>query len=159
MSRNGEDHPDLEGLLDELRMLLSDVDPVPGEVVSYAKTALGFRRIDAELAELTYDSRLRREPLAATRAGAKAVRLTFGSSALTVDFDVDRTASGIELRGYLVPASRASIHVQQDDASRVASAEADERGQFRVELPHGGRIRLQVLRESQPSVETSWITI
>jgi hypothetical protein len=141
-------------------MLLSDVDPVPGEVVSYAKTALGFRRIDAELAELTYDSRLRREPLAATRAGGEAVRLTFGwSSALTVDFDVDRTASGVELRGYLVPPSRASIHVQQDDASRVASAEADERGQFRVELPHGGRIRLQVLRESQPSVETSWITI
>jgi hypothetical protein len=159
MTRNGEDRADLEGLLDELRMLVSDVDPVPAEVVSYAETALAFRRIDAGLAELSYDSRIRPEPVAATRAGAEAVRLAFESSDLTVDFDVYRTSSGVELRGYLVPPSRASIHVQQDDSSRLASAETDERGQFRVELPHGGRIRLLVHRESQPPVETSWITI
>jgi hypothetical protein len=54
---------------------------------------------------------------------------------------------------------RASINVQRDDGTTAASAEADALGRFRVELPERGRIRLQVIRDSEPAVETSWLSI
>ena len=69
------DHP-TDPLLDELRRLARAVDPVPDEVTAYARAALGWRRVDAELAELLADSRL--EALSSTRSGAETARsLTF----------------------------------------------------------------------------------
>ena len=71
---------DDDRLLGELRRLVSRVDPVPDEVTAYAKAALGWRRIDAELAELLSDSVLEPDSLAITRGdGSQARRLTFRS--------------------------------------------------------------------------------
>ena len=54
-------------LLADLRRLAGEVDDVPDEVTGYARAALDWRRIDAELAELLSDSRL--DPVsAATRS-------------------------------------------------------------------------------------------
>ena len=40
----------------ELRRLAADREPVPAELVQAALDAFGWRDIDAELAELVYDS-------------------------------------------------------------------------------------------------------
>ena len=40
----------------ELRRLAADREPVPAELVQAAVDAFGWRNIDAELAELVYDS-------------------------------------------------------------------------------------------------------
>ena len=58
-----------EDLLAELRLLANDVDPVPPEVTAFADAALGWRRIDAELAELLSDSLLESRAAALTRSG------------------------------------------------------------------------------------------
>lgn len=148
----GSDDP----LLAQLRRLARTVDPVPNEVTAYARAALGWRRVDTELAELLDDSRL---AVAGTRSVAEAARsLTFRSSDLQVDVEVDDSGDGILLLGQLVPAVDAEIDVQRDDGTTLATASADELGRFRFELPGGGRIRLVVRREAPaPPVETSWI--
>ena len=155
-SRSEEDR-----LLAELRELVSGVDPVPDEVTAYAKAALGWRRIDAELAELLSDSVLEPESLAMTRAGgAQARRLTFRSGDLELDLEIQEQDSGIVLMGQLAPPARADVEVQREDGSATVKIEADALGRFRAELAAGGRIRLRIRREPPASpIETSWIEI
>jgi hypothetical protein len=152
------DHP-TDPLLDELRRLARAVDPVPDEVTAYARAALGWRRVDAELAELLADSRL--EALSSTRSAAETARsLTFRSQDLQVDVDLQDEDGSVLLLGQLAPPLAGEIEVQRDDGSTVATARSDELGRFRIELPAGGRIRLVVRREPPAAViETSWIDV
>ena len=148
----GSDDP----LLAELRRLANTVDPVPHEVTAYARAALGWRRVDTELAELLDDSRLE---VAGMRSVAEVTRsLTFRSSDLQVDVEVDDSGDVTLLLGQLVPAVAAEVDVQRDDGTTLATASTDDLGRFRFELPAGGRIRLVVRRPAPaPPVETSWI--
>jgi hypothetical protein len=149
-----------ERTLDDLRQLAREVDPVPDDVNSFAKAALGWRRIDAELAELLSDSVLESEAHAATRGVARARVVTFRASDLELDVEIRPAEPGVALLGQLAPGVSATIDVQRDDGSTVAAAEADRLGRFRAELPEGGRIRLVVRREPPaPSIETSWLDV
>jgi len=149
-----------ERLLGELRLLAADVDPVPGEVTLFANAALDWRRMDAALAELLSDSLLEQESVAFARSGVTSTRaVTFRASDLVVDLEIHDADPGLALLGQLDPPAKAEVHVQRDDSSIVARAEADELGRFRLELPAGGRVRLLVRRESGPPVETSWISV
>ena len=72
-----------EEVLRELRSLVDEVDPVPAEVTAFAKAALGWRRIDADLAELLSDSALEPETAALTRSGGGAGCQVSGSTRLS----------------------------------------------------------------------------
>jgi hypothetical protein len=152
------DYP-TDPLLDELRRIARAVDPVPDEVTAYARAALGWRRVDAELAELLADSRL--EALSSTRSATETARsLTFRSKDLQVDVDLQEDDGTVVLLGQLAPPLGGEIEVQRDDGSTVATARSDDLGRFRIELPAGGRIRLVVRREPPAAViETSWIDV
>jgi hypothetical protein len=147
-------------LVEELRALGRAVDPVPDGVASFAKAALGWRRIDAELAELLEDSALE-EPVALTRGSLARTRsVTFEASDLELDVDIQLGDRGVVLLGQLAPPAAATVEAQRDDGSIAASAETDDRGRFRLELAEGGRLRLLVRRgQPAPPVETSWLTI
>jgi hypothetical protein len=153
------DKPD--ELLEELRRLADEVDPVPPEVNAYARAALGWRRIDSELAELLSDSALDPQWATLARSGvAQARSVTFRAEDLEIDLEIHDDASGLVLLGQLAPPVPASLEVQRDDASIPATAQADKLGRFRIALTEGGRIRLRVLREAPAGqVETSWIGI
>jgi len=146
----------------ELRGFFADVDPVPPLVVDTAKASLGWRRLDADLAELLSDSALEEEPFALARGGeAPARAVTFSSSGLTIDIEVHVDDPGRTLLGQLSPPSPARVEIQTM-ADAPLSAEADRLGRFRVRLPAGGPIRLRVLianGQTRPPVETSWITV
>ena len=60
-----------ERLADELRALVAPSTPCPAEVEAFAKAALGWRRLDADLAELLSDSALEAEALAGVRGGGR----------------------------------------------------------------------------------------
>ena len=159
---NGGD-PDQE-LLEELRRVLGEVDPVPPEATAYAKAALGWRRIDADLAELLGDSVLESEALAGTRSASAGARtLTFRADALELDLEISvDEETGLVLLGQLAPATVARIEVQRDDGSVAAETEADELGRFRVVLAAGGRIRLRIVPAGHGPggvVETSWFAV
>jgi len=158
---NGERGSSDERLLEELRALGREVDPVPPHVESYAKAALGWRRIDAELAELLADSALDRESLSHTRSGlARARSVTFRSGDLELDLEISEHDEGLVLLGQLAPAEEADVEVQRDDGSIAAATASDELGRFRLELTVGGRVRLLVRRAPPaPPIETSWVGI
>ena len=150
---------DQEKLLDELRLLVNRVDPVPQEVTAFADAALGWRRIDAELADLLSDTALESEAAAAAvRSGTRARAVTFRATGLEIDLEIRGADHGVTVLGQLAPGSRASIQVQRDDMT-IATADADEHGRFRFESMETGRVRLQILRENEPPVQTSWISI
>jgi hypothetical protein len=151
---------DDERILGELRQLAREVDPVPDDVTAFAQAALGWRRIDAELAELLSDSALDSEALAGTRGTARARVVTFRATDLELDVEIRGADPGLILLGQLAPPGPAAIEVQRDDGSTAATLEADELGRFRVALAEGGRIRLLVRREPPaPAVETSWVEV
>jgi hypothetical protein len=156
-----EPDPD-ELLVAELRAFFADVDPVPPLVSETAKASLGWRRLDADLAELLSDSALEEEAFALTRGtGAPARAVTFSSAGLTIDIEVHADDDGRVLLGQLSPSSPGDIEIQTMTEATF-SAKADQLGRFRIRLPAGGQIRLRVLAAGQPAaspVETSWITV
>jgi hypothetical protein len=156
-----EPDPD-ERLMGELREMFAEVDPVPPLVIETAKASLGWRRLDADLAELLSDSALREEPFAVTRGGEAAVRaVTFSSANLTIDIEVHADDQARTVLGQLLPPARATIEVQTTGEGQF-SAEADRLGRFRVRLSRAGPVRLRVLggdTRAGPTVETSWITL
>jgi len=151
-----------ETLIGELRAFFAEVDLVPPLVTETAKASLGWRRLDADLAELLSDSVLQEEPFALARGSAAPARaVTFSSSELTIDIEVHVADEARTLLGQLSPPAASRIEVQTMTEA-VFPAEADRLGRFRVRLPAGGSIRLRVLDgddRAGPPVETSWITV
>ena len=154
--------PDAE-LLNELRSILERVDPPPTEISEFAKAALGWRRLDAELAELLADSALETEATALARSGGTGGRwLTFRAEGLAIDLQIEADGEVRTLLGQLAPPpAAAAIEVQAGDGTVSATADADSLGRFRVTLESGGRLRLRVLRldPPEPPIETSWFSV
>lgn len=157
----GEDQDTDERLMAELRAFFAEVDPIPPLVVETAKASLGWRRLDADLAELLNDSALEEEPFALARGVETPARaVTFSSDGLTIDIEVHVDDEGPTLLGQLSPPASATVEVHPMTQAPV-SAEADHLGRFRVRLPAGDTIRLRVIRADGRAgpIETSWITV
>ena len=144
----------------ELRSFFAETDPVPPLVIETARASLGWRRLDAGLAELLSDSALEEERFALARGGGAPARaVTFSSDELTIDIEVHVDDQSRTLLGQLSPAAAATIEIQTI-AEALFTADADRLGRFRVRLPAGGAIRLRIVDpEGGPPVETSWITV
>jgi hypothetical protein len=152
-----------EPLVAELRELFMQTDPVPALVTELAKASLGWRRLDAELAELLSDSLLEQGTPAGVRGGGAGLpvrSVRFRASANTIDLDVHVDGQQRTLLGQITPPVSAEIEVETT-AGTIASVQSDELGRFRAKLPEAGRIRLVISDGPQfgPHVVTSWITI
>jgi hypothetical protein len=160
MENERDKNPD-DQLLGELRRIATDLDAVPEDVTGFAKAALGWRRIDAELAELLADSAIEQEALAQTRSRLAQTReVTFRASGLEIDLEIQQVAPGLLLLGQLDPPVSASVEVQRDDGSVAAATDADDLGRFRIELPAPARIRLRITQPALAQlVETSWLSL
>ena len=145
--------PDDE-LFDELRSVLRRTDPVPAEVSDFAKAALAWRRLDAQLAELLQDSVLD-EAAALTRGGGSR-SLTFRTDDLTIDVEIQ---DGHLLGQLAPPPAEAAVELQGEDGELAATADADALGRFRLELGGEGRFRLRVVPPMGRAVETSWFSL
>jgi hypothetical protein len=151
-----------DALLEELAALLGRVDPVPAEVTEFAEAALGWRRLDADLAELLADSALETEAAAGVRGAGAGRWLTFETADLSIAVEVRPEAGGHTVLGQLAPPLAGSrIEAQSADGTVMATAESDDLGRFRLTLAGTGRIRFRVVRPdpAAPPVETSWLTL
>jgi hypothetical protein len=158
-----------ERLLARLRTLLARVDAVPPVLVEHARMAFAWRTIDAEIAELSYDSLADREMLAAVRdaglPGSGPRLLGFDTdvtgdadSALTVEIEVSFDRGRASLLGQLTPPTPATVQVLSSAGQGpVATATADEFGQFHLDGLPGGPVRLRVCVGSR-TVDTSWVS-
>ena len=159
MNHQDDEHPRLE---DELRDAFSEHDPIPLVVTQAAKAALGWRRLDAELAELLADSALDTESLALARGAQATLRsMSFSAGRLTIDVEIQGEGSDRTALGQLSPAGRATIELQTADQAASTIIESDDLGRFRTSLPATGSIRLRVARDPSGAnwIETSWIPL
>ncbi len=143
---------DDEALLSELDEAWHLAQQVPPEFVAVGKAVWRPLDLDAELAELIYDSR--REP-ALVRTDTAALRaLTFASPTQTIELEV----ADHGLLGQLVPPGRAQIEVQARDGT-TARATSDELGFFTIPQVPDGPFRLRYRTGSGIDVVTGWIAI
>ena len=144
-----------EELLGELQQAISARRAVPPEFVEAAKNAFMWHNIDAELAQLTYDSTRSSELVAATRSEAASIRaLTFTSTRLTIELEVAEDS----VLGQIVPAQLATTEVQaQDGPASVIST--DEIGCFSINPIPASPFRLRCHVAAGGDILTGWITL
>src|SRR4051794_11693435 len=144
-------------LFRELSRVVAAADPVPAEVLAAAKATFTWRTIDAELAELSFDSLLDDEAVL-VRGSDQPRLLTFEGTSVTIELVVVADAAFRRVVGQLVPEQRATIEVVHSGGT--ASAVADDLGRFRAETVGPGPMRIRVVPETgRPITETDWVAI
>ncbi len=154
--------PDDDALLDELRHVLGQLDPVPEPVRIAARAAIEWRTLEAELAALVHDSAAD-ESLLAVRGAGEPRALTFEAPGLSIE--VEAEAEGDDgllcLAGQLVPPQAAEVAVRHGE--EIVAVRADERGRFLARGVSPGpvslRCRLDGATGDSRLLETAWLTI
>jgi hypothetical protein len=146
---------DDERLLAALGEAMKARAAVPSWFIETGKNAFAWHNIDAELAQLTYDSNEDRREAAAMRSETASIRaLTFTSDHLTLELEV----TGNSLLGQLFPA-RAGILEIHTRAGEITTTEVDEIGCFSVDPIPDSPFRLRSGASDGTHVLTGWITI
>src|SRR3954452_3735878 len=157
MSASPDPH---DALLAELAEVVAQVDPVPSAVTDFARIALELRTVDAELAELTYDSAADAEQALAVRSGSSPRMLSFEAGGLGIELEVTPSGDTRDLEGQLVPPQAADIEIRHP--ARTFAVEADEVGRFTAQgIPAGPvslRCRLRAVAMATP-VTTEWLPL
>jgi hypothetical protein len=147
-----------QGLLEQLRELGHAADPVPAEVAFAAKGSFVWRRIDAELAELTFDSLLEDAASSGVRSGATVRLVTFSAAEVSVEVEITETGDRRRLIGQLVPPQAARVEVRAGSGS--TQVEADELGRFTADGLGAGPASLRCqLGSTARVVETGWVVL
>ena len=146
---------DDEELLAALREALRARESVPPEFVEAAKNAFAWHNIDAELAQLTYDSSRDSDYEPSVRAEAASIRaLTFTSAHLTIELEVTQDS----LLGQIIPAQAGVIRVQPRGGTETEFS-ADEIGCFSIRPIPSGSFRLHCRTAGGIDALTGWITL
>lgn len=142
-----------ENLLSALREALEAREAVPPAFVTAAKNAYTWHSIDAELAQLAYDSA--QEPAVGLRSESASIRaLSFVSAHLSIEVEI----TGDSLLGQLIPARPGAVEIQALDGGTV-TVPVDEAGCFTVEPKPGSPFRLRCHTGTQTDVLTGWVTL
>ena len=152
---------DDDDLLEALGEALRAREAVPEWFVETGKNAYAWHNIDAELAQLTYDSDSAsasgrdRDLVAAVRSETASIRaLTFTSPHLSLELEVTEDA----LLGQIVPPRAGTLEVQTT-AGAIATTPVDEIGCFAVEPIPASPFRLRCRTGHDTDVLTGWITL
>jgi hypothetical protein len=147
-----------EGLLRELRAIVSRIDPTPPEMVAAAKSGFIWRTLDAELAQLTSDSVLDADRMAAVRGVAAPELLTFEAAGLTVEVETAAGPDGVRLLGQLVPPQAGSVEVRHTGGT--VTVDADDMGRFTAAGLQAGPVSLSCRTAADGlHVATDWFLV
>jgi hypothetical protein len=158
--------PEEIALEEELRALAARLEPVPDRLLQAAVDAYAWRTVDADLAELVFDSLADRQEAALVRGAQGERLLSFQASSLTIEVEVTATGAARRLIGQLVPPQRADVQIRhQDDVVTIAT---DELGRFIADSLPAGPVSLRcappagapgAAGQIQPPVVTDWVPI
>lgn len=152
--------PEDRALLDDLGEALRAADPVPDQWRFAAEGCFTWRTVDAELAEMTFDSTAA-EHLALVRGPALAERIVvFEARGLRVEIELAAVpATGrYRVTGQLVPEGAGTVELRQAGGSVVV--EADAHGRFRADGIVAGPLSLRCTVPAEPRpVETAWLIV
>lgn len=150
-------------LMAQLRLALAH-DPVPAHVTAGARAAFLWRTIDAELAELVYDSFEAQPELAGVRGGGDARLLTFETPTLVVDVEVTAAGHRRRLLGHVHSELPGPLRLELRHAEATRQVTLDARGQFVAEGVAPGAMSLRCHSpggsSSAPTVvDTPWVMV
>ncbi len=143
---------------DQLIATLGDAirraDPVPENVLAGARAAFTWRTIDAELAELVFDSA---SELTGVRSETSPRQVTFQAPGVEIEVMVIENGQR-RIVGQLIPPSEVTIQLASGDS--VAETQTDDLGRFTFDDVQPGPVRLSVLGSSgEDVVHTEWILL
>lgn len=146
--------PSDDELLAALSQALAATDPVPDRVREAANAAWTWRTIDAELAELTFDS-----AVMATGSRGEVIdrQLTFRAGDVEIELMVTDDRMG-SIAGQLVADAPARA-MRLEWAGRQQSVAIDELGRFQVRTVPSGPLRLALVLDDGRVVTSDWVTI
>ncbi len=142
----------------ELRRAERLLDPVPPHLLRGAVDMFEWRTIDAELAELVFDSVAAREAML-VRGADQPRLLTFQAGDLSIELEVTGTGAARGIAGRLIPAQPADIEIRYGD--RQLTVSADALGRFSVTSPGSGPLSLRCRPAGSAAsgqVVTDWIS-
>ena len=150
-------------LLVELGRLLDRLDPVPPECLDQARQLFCWRSLDAELAELSFDSLVDRDVALAVRSGESVLEprmLGFGAVVdgedLSIEVEVSATDGQCTMVGQLDPPGATSIAIEARGGETL-EAPVDEVGRFVVRPVPSGPVRLRI-EHAGHLVHTTWVS-
>jgi len=146
---------DDEQLLGILREAMRARQAVPPGFVETAKSTYAWHNIDAELAQLTYDSSRDEDRSASVRSETASIRtLTFRSAHTSIELEV----TGDSVLGQVMPPGEGTIEAQTPEGSTTA-APVDEIGCFSIEPVPRSPFRLRVRTAHGTDTATGWIIL
>ena len=143
---------DDEGLRELLAQALITSDPVPDHVSAGAKAAFTWRTIDAELAEIAFDSA---RDLAGVRSEEMNRQVTFQAPGVEIEVMLVENG-GRRLVGQLVPPKESAVELVSGED--VRTAHSDRLGRFSFDDLDPGPVRIVVLGgNGERLVQTEWV--
>jgi hypothetical protein len=145
---------DDEKLLAALREAMREREAVPAWFVETGKNAYAWHNIDAELAQLTYDSYGDERMAAATRSETASIRaLTFTSAQLSIELEVSENS----LLGQIIPPQPGTLEIHT--TAGTVTTTVDEIGFFAVDPKPDSSFRLRCRTPDGADVMTGWINL
>ena len=141
-------------LLARLRAGLEQSDPVPFDVTEFAKAAFTWRDIDAELAELDFDS-IDEDLPSGVRSSATARMVSFQVGQWMLDVEFAETSG--RLIGHLSPEGRYTVDIHA--AGAHFSVESDDSGHFTAEGIVRGPLSMVLRFDHGEVIKTQWIVL
>ena len=152
MSKHDQDKD--SGLIAALRDGLAASDPVPSDVKEFAKAAFSWRELDAELAELEYDS-VEEEIPAGVRSSTVVRMMSFQAGRWMIDIEYDETAG--RLMGATSPPARYTVELHT--AGARFAIESDDSGRFTAEDVVRGPLAMVLRFADGEVVKTPWVVL
>lgn len=151
-------------LLDWLRRVAAEADPVPEDIGVAARAAITLHDLDGELAELIADSAgttsdLEYETVRRASPDPTSDRLlSFEGGGVRVELEVMPGDGGLTVIGQLVGASPDGCELEYGDGHREA-VQLDELGRFLLDRTRGGPVRMRCSSVRGSPVVTSWVNL
>jgi hypothetical protein len=145
---------DDDQLLAALHEAIRAREAVPAWFVKTGKNAYAWHNIDAELAQLTYDSQSDERTAPVIRSERASIRaLTFTSTQLSMELEVTEDS----LLGQIIPPQAVTLEIHS--MVGMTTTTVDEIGFFAVEPKPDGSFRLRCRTSDGADVMTGWITL
>ncbi len=145
---------DDDRFITEIGMMLEQADPVPEMVTEYAKAGYGWRDLDAELAELVFDSA--EAGLVGVRGSDTTRQMTFRAPGVEIEVEL-LSAENRRIIGQLVPPQALTVELRHVDRAIVTTS--DSLGRFRFDDVPTGPVSLRCRISEGQSIRTDWMLL